>query len=103
MAISLPEQTLALTKENSPFNWDPRALKYLGVWLKSLFTSTYEQNFPHLIKSIEDLKLWYSGYFSWFNRAAIFKMTILPIALPYAHVTHQSLHKLFLTHWDLSF
>lgn len=77
--ISLPNNILKITKENSPFKWDPWELKYLGAWLTPHLTSIYDQNFPLLIKVIErDLKNWYSGYFSWFGRAAIIKMSVLP-------------------------
>lgn len=33
MNISLPVRILSQTKANSPFKWDVKTLKYLGVWL----------------------------------------------------------------------
>lgn len=65
--------------ENSPFKWDHKRLKYLGVNLTPQISSIYKQNFPPLLKSIDsDLHNWHTGTFSWFGRAAIIKITILP-------------------------
>lgn len=74
-------------KVDSPFRWETKALKYLGVWLTPKLTDTYGQNFPTFIKNMgEDLQRWQSGYFSWFGHAAIIKMTILPRLLYLLHV-----------------
>lgn len=77
--ISLNTHSLSSAMANSPFKWDPKKLKYLGVNLTPQISSLYDQNFPSLLKSIDrDLHNWHSGTFSWFGRAAIIKMTVLP-------------------------
>lgn len=79
MNISLSEQSLAAVKNNSAFRWDSNSLKYLGIKLTPQLSSLFNQNFTPLCKFIEkDLDRWHKGFFSWFGRAAIIKMTILP-------------------------
>lgn len=82
MNVSLPDNILKSTKENSPFKWDSKALKYLGVLLMPQLSPIYDQNFPLLLKTVEKvLSNWHSDNFSWFGREAIIKMTVLPILL----------------------
>lgn len=68
MNVTLPEHILKSTMENSPFKWDPKTLKYLGIRLTPQISSNYEQNFPPLLKTIKrDLEKWHAGTFSWFG------------------------------------
>lgn len=70
---------MKLAQNNSPFKWESVAIKYLGIWLTPKLSSTFDHNFPPILKSIEkDPKEWHPKYFSWFGRAAICKMTVLP-------------------------
>lgn len=79
MNISLSDENLNNTKTNCPFRWETHSLKYLGINLTPRLTSLYEHNFPALLQEIKkDLKKWNNKYFSWFGRAAILKMVILP-------------------------
>lgn len=76
--VSLPDRLLSQVKESSPFRWELKALKYL----KDMFG----HNFPVFLKNVrEDLLRWQSGHFSWFGRAAIIKMIILPRLLYLLH------------------
>lgn len=62
--ISLPDKILTLTKTNSQFRWDPNALKYLGTWITPQLQSTFEKNYPPLLRNCErDLKNWNMGFF----------------------------------------
>lgn len=77
--ISLSDNLLALTKSNSNFRWDSRAIKYLGTWLTLQIQSIYEHNFPRLLNCCStDITNWQTKHFSWFGRAEIIKMVILP-------------------------
>lgn len=79
MNITLPEKILRNAQANSPFKWETWALKYLGVWLTSQLSQTLDRNFLPLLKTIgKDLQSWHIKNFSWFGRAAICKMSILP-------------------------
>lgn len=77
---------IELTKTNCPYKWESRSLKYLGVRLPASTDSLFEINFVPLLKAIEgDLRKWDKGKFSWFGRAAIVKMVILPRLLYLFH------------------
>lgn len=77
--LSLPDNVLKLTQANSTFTWDKTKLKYLGIWLTPSLKTTYERNFVTFLKNCaKDLTVWNENYFSWFGRAAIVKMVILP-------------------------
>lgn len=79
MNITLPADKLNRAQSNSPFKWENSAIKYLGTWLTPKLSSVFERNFPPILKTIEkDLQNWHTSYFSWFGRAAICKMTVLP-------------------------
>lgn len=79
MNLTLPENTLARTQGNCKFRWVADELKYLGVGIPSNLSKTFEKNFPPMLKGIaSDLRSWNSKFFSWFGRAAILKMVILP-------------------------
>lgn len=55
------------------------ALRYLGIRLTPHISRIFEANFPPLLKTIEaDLVKWHPKHFSWFGRAAICKMSVLP-------------------------
>lgn len=79
MNITLSETNLKTAQNNSPFVWVTSAIKYLGIWLTPRLSSIFDRNFPPLFKTIEkDLQDWHPKHFSWFGRAAICKMTVLP-------------------------
>lgn len=62
-----------------PFRWVTKTLKFLGIWLTPDLGSVYEHNFPAILRDLKkDLQTWNSRYFSWFGRAAIIKMVVLP-------------------------
>lgn len=77
--VSVPTAILRDAQANSTFKWESLALKYLGIWLTPHLSQIFEKNFPPLLKTIEaDLAAWRPKHFSWFGRAAICKMSILP-------------------------
>lgn len=87
MNVTLTDQSLKNTMKNSPFQWDPKSLKYLGIKLTPQIHTIFEHNFPPLLKAIErDLDKWHAGFFSWFGRATIVKMTILPRILYFLRI-----------------
>lgn len=52
---------------------------YLGIQLPSQPPNLYAKNYLPILHNIQkDLKSWMTGLFSWFGRAAIIKMNILP-------------------------
>lgn len=85
--LTLPQKTTTLLQANCPFKWEPKALKYLGVWLIPSLSFLFDSNFTPLLKSIEqNLKTKLNKcFFSWFGQAAILKMTILPKLLYLLH------------------
>lgn len=79
MNVTLSENNLNTAQNNSPFSWEKSAIKYLGIWLTPRLSSIFDRNFPPLLKAIgKDLQDWHPTHFSWFGRAAICKMTVLP-------------------------
>lgn len=73
-------------KSNRPFKWVESALKYLGIWLTPDLTNLYTKNaHPALLKIQQDTWLWNTKPLSWFGRAAVVKMTILPRILYLFH------------------
>lgn len=77
--LTLREATLNNTKNNCKFKWETTSLTYLGIQLTPKLDSMYKANFQPLLKNItKDLEKWTMKYFSWFGRAAIIKMTVLP-------------------------
>lgn len=77
--ITLPKPKLNTVKDNSSFKWESQAIKYLGVWLTPRLSLIFTHNFLPLLKTIEkDLQTWHAKFFSWFGKAAICKMTVLP-------------------------
>lgn len=77
--ISLSKDICKLCTANFPFTWNNRAISYLGIQLPASLSDLYSLNYtPLLNKILADLKKWSSGLFSWFGRAAIIKMNILP-------------------------
>lgn len=77
--IILSESNLRCVQSNSPFRWETSAIKYLGTWLTPRLSLIFNRNFPPLLKIIEkDLQDWHPKLLSWFGRAAICKMTVLP-------------------------
>lgn len=77
--LSLKDNMKMNAQNNCKFKWEEKVLKYLGVWLTPKLNSLYTTNFQPLLQAInKDLEKWSLKYFSWFCRAAIVKMTILP-------------------------
>lgn len=84
--LTIPPEKIALLKANCPFKWETATLKYLGVWLTSSINTLYGKNVLPLLNEIEkDLRTWNKKFFSWFGRAAILKMSILPRLLYLLH------------------
>lgn len=82
MNISIPTDTINSIKHICPFKWVDSAIKYLGIWLNPTLSKLCERNFIPLLKMITtDLRSWHPRHFSWFGRAAICKMIILPRVL----------------------
>lgn len=77
--VSLPAAVVALCKQNFPFRWDAEGIRYLGINITPNLTDLYKANFLPTLHTIkEDLLKWQRGSFSWFGRAAILKMNVLP-------------------------
>lgn len=81
---------------NCKFKWESTALKYLGILLTSQLDSLYKHNFQPLLQTItKDLESWTLKHFSWFGRAAIIKITILPRILYYFQTNPIKLPSIF--------
>lgn len=79
MNINIPDMALKIIQNNCPFKWRTSALQYLWIWLTPQLSQVFKKNFLPLLKAIgKELTLWHPRTFSWFGRAAICKMTILP-------------------------
>lgn len=77
--ISLPSTISNLCRSDFPFSWNAWAIKYLGIQLPTCLNDLYSLNYTPLLQNIwSDLLKWSSGLFSWFGRAAIIKINILP-------------------------
>lgn len=62
-----------------PFKWSALAFTYLDIQIPRDLCSIYTVNYLPLLRSVQQLLLdWNKPYFSWFGRAAILKMMILP-------------------------
>lgn len=80
--VSLPTVTYQQCQSNFPFKWNKDMISYLGIQIPSSLTELNSKNFLPVLKNISrDLKTWSSGLFSWFGRAAIIKINILPRVL----------------------
>lgn len=65
--------------EKFPFTGKTKAITYLGIQLPARLDELYSLNFTPLLSLIkDDLQKWDNPPFSWFGRAAILKMNILP-------------------------
>lgn len=77
--LNLPPDHLKLLKQNYSYKWEQSTLKYLGINLTRNIDSLYSFNYKPLLTTItNDLNRWTSKSFSWFGRASILKMTVLP-------------------------
>lgn len=77
--ITLPSTTVTHCQANFPFEWEPHAITYLDIQIPKNLSNLYSRNFSPLLQSIQqDLQRWNTGLFSWFGRASIIKMNILP-------------------------
>lgn len=77
--ISLSKTIFHQCKNNFPFTWTTDSLTYLGIQLPVRLSNLYHKNFTPLLQNIDqNLKIWSTGIFSWFGRAAILKMHTLP-------------------------
>lgn len=86
MNLTFPTNTLTQAQQNNPFKWVSGALKYLGIGLTPLLSNIFSQNFRLMLRQIElNLSKWSVKFFSWFGRAAITKMVILPRLLYLFH------------------
>lgn len=79
LKINLPPHQLKLMKDNYSYKWEKSSLKYLGINLTNNLESLYLSNYKPLLTNItKDLNRWTPRSFSWFGRASILKMTVLP-------------------------
>lgn len=77
--ISLPQTIVDQCKVNFPFQWKHDSITYLSIQIPSKLSDLYVKNhLPLLNKLTTDLKNWNKPLFSWFGRAAILKMNVLP-------------------------
>lgn len=77
--ITLPPDLCTQCQTNFPFKWNNCSIRYLGIQLPSSLSDLYSTNYLPLIHNIvNDLKKWSTGLFTWFGRAAVVKMNILP-------------------------
>lgn len=61
------------------FKWNNHSITYLGIQLPSYLADLNSTNHLPLIQNlVNDLKKWSTRLFSWFGRAAIIKMNVLP-------------------------
>lgn len=77
--ISLNNDEISRCQSNLPFKWNGVSITYLGIQLPTHLTNLYSKNYLTILQHIQkDLKSWSTGIFSWFGRASIIKMNILP-------------------------
>lgn len=77
--VSLSEPQNQLGKQNFPFKWTSDSVTSLGIQLPTNVNTLYDKDYLPLLQRIkQDLLAWHKGNVSWFGRAAIFKMNVLP-------------------------
>lgn len=77
--ITLPSNSVELCKNNFPFSWAKQSITYLGTEIPTNLSNLFKLNFLPILKDTQDdLKRWNSLNISWFGRASLIKMTILP-------------------------
>lgn len=77
--ITLPPDTVSLCQKNFPFTWAKESITYLGIKIPTSLSDCFQLSFDPILKETrEDLKRWNSLNISWFGRASLLKMTILP-------------------------
>lgn len=79
MGVSMSSSQIKALKANFNFRWTATALKYLGTFIPPKLNQIYALNFPPLLSRVQILlSKWHQGFFSWFGRCYIIKMSILP-------------------------
>lgn len=77
--VTLPDPVLSHCQANFTFGWEKHAITYLGIQLPVKLVDLYPRNFLPILNTIrKDLHDWNKDTFSWFGRASILKINILP-------------------------
>lgn len=80
--LTLPPDKLTRALASCSFQWVSSSITYLGIKITGDLKHTYNANSPPLLNTIQG---WMSKPFSWFGRAAVLKMVILPRILYHFH------------------
>lgn len=71
---------------NFSFSWKQDAITYLGIQLPNYLSDLYSKTVLLVLRTVmEDLCRWDKPFFSWFGKAAILKMNVLPRLLYLLH------------------
>lgn len=77
--VSIPLELAKQYQLNFPFQWKKGAVTYLVIQLPADLTELYSRNFQmELQNARRDLQKWDKPTTSWFERASILKMMVLP-------------------------
>lgn len=79
LGTSLSNVEIASYKQQFLFTWKQDVITYLGIELPAEPIGLFAQNFTFLVKQIyKGIQSWHRIPLSWFRRATIFKMNVLP-------------------------
>lgn len=97
MGVAIPPHTLSTMQSNFHFKWVDSALKYLGTYIPSDLSRTYDLNFPPLLaKTRILLENWHKGIHSWFGRYNLIKMCTYQSTCICSRLCLYRYHSLFL-------
>lgn len=55
LPLHIPSDVLATLRQTFPYRWCPHPLKYLGVQIKTIYSSLYLANYTPLLRNISDM------------------------------------------------
>lgn len=77
--ITIPPDSVKLCKKNFQCSWAQNNITYLGIEIPSNLKDLFKLNYTPILKEThKNLKRWNALNISWFGRASLIKMTILP-------------------------
>ncbi|KAM8977104.1 adhesion G-protein coupled receptor G2 [Pelodytes ibericus] len=77
--INFPQDTVDSLASSFPFKWAATSFTYLGITVTADLQHLYTKNYIRILNVIKtDLAKWTTKHLSWFGKASVIKMNILP-------------------------